>query len=192
MGKETAVLIEARKIATIFNIRTGKIDDVNKEEFSKVYDLIKFEDGREEAVKALGEASKAIAMDSRRRAFNSTLQMAIVYCTMNKAVTFSMVSWDNLKAVVRLYKYVHKHYDDNTCKKLIKDLDVYQKGIGVDRYNNNLETKIKFLKELHKVAEVATPVEYEKVVVEVDKMTTADKQQLLEYLIGQIETSVAA
>lgn len=186
MGKETQVMVEARKIATVYNVVAGKVDNINKAEFNKVYELIKFEEGRDEAVKALSEASKGITLESRKREFNRVLQMAIVYCSMNKAVTYSLVSWDNLKTVVRLYRYVAKNYDEAICQRVIKELDVYSKGISMERYNNALETKARVLKELYKVAEVKKSVEFEQVLVEVDTLTQEEKRQLLARLMEEV------
>jgi len=187
------VVIEARKMATLWSSKMTGMDNTNKTEFDKFYSMVKLEETREEGYKAMLEASKDIKSDNQRRGYKSMMSMAIAYCEVNTVCNYKLVDWENLKSMVRLYKYVAKHHSE-VARGLVKDKlsNVWTKGLGGYSYNNALTAKLDALKEEYKVETKVLVPTYTKVFNDVEKLNDNDKEAILLSLMEELGYEVGS
>lgn len=192
------IVVEANKLASMWQYKSRGIDNANKAEFDVFYDRVKFVEGREAQVKAHKEASKAIVSDTQRKGFVAMLNLAVDYVEINTVCTYSLIEWEVLKKAVRLHKYVVKHHDEEAQEIVRNKMDtVFTKGISPERYNNGLNALLDTLKEEYTVEPKAEDV-YTRVFNDVSKLDDNAKEAILlslmeelGYEVGYPEESVA-
>lgn len=141
-----------------YNTTHTTAEGANKEEFTQVKELLKNKKKRAEVAKELKKVSEdAIKLDSMRREFKKLVNNVVAYYNIPPhSVNYTEVNYDNLKRVIKLSKYVEKHYDSD-YRKLSPLTTVWEKGMSSYRYNNGLEQAAKELVDSLRVTKKETP-----------------------------------
>ena len=176
--------LEVNKLATLWVSVSNGMDNSNKIEFDRFYNVLKTKETRGEVSKALWEASKNIKSDNQRRSFVSMYKMASAYCDINTVCNYSLIEWTTLKRVVSQYKYVTSKYKEEDVSSFTSRVsNVYSKDMGSFRYNNALMAMLDTLKEEYTIV---SNVEYTKVENEVSKLSVEDKRKLIAKLLLEV------
>ncbi len=155
--------------------------------FDKFFNTLKYEDTRDEAFKLLQDVGKGIALDSRRKLFNSTLKACMSYTVMNKVVVHSKIDYANIREVTKLHNFITKNYDDEVLEECKTRIDkVYSSKLNTVTYNNLLFKEIGNIKDKYKIEATYSYISVSK---KVHDMSRADRDKLLAELLSEQEVA---
>ncbi len=179
-----------KDIVSSFNKNYTKESNNNKQEFTKVYDVLKIEDTREGNTKELLELGKSIKLDSAKREFNALVRNVLMYVEVNNLVNYGYVTYDNLKSMIKVAKYTKQHHEGD-YSKISKIGNVWDKGMSAHRYNNELATCIIEVYESIKVEVTPHKVTIEESLVYIDTVGIGVKKAMLERLMSEFGYEVS-
>ncbi len=162
----------------------------NKAQFTQVLDLLKTKATREATTKELLVLAKGIKLDSARRELQALVRSVVAYLDMGtQVVNFNNITYDNLKRVVRVSKYLTKHYEGDMAK--LEPLKVWNSGMSQWRYNNDLEVAVRALSDSIKVEPKQEMVTVESALVYLDTVKSTEvKTAMLERLMSELGYSM--
>ena len=185
MNKITKV--EAITLVKAWELNNSLQNKDNKEYFNEFFDVLKYEDTRDESLKILQEVGKGIALDSRRKLFNSTLKACMSYTIMNKVVVHSKIDYANIREVTKLHNFITKNYDAEVLDECKTRIDkVYSSKLSTVAYNNLLFKEIGNIKDKYKLEATYSYISVSK---KVHDMSRADRDKLLAELLSEQEVA---